>query len=463
VFDLKGLHTPEYKDVPIQSFDALIQSGRILADQHPSRFAEFVAVRREEDIAVVLLSSGTTGPPRGALLSQGGETSLARLTATTIGLAARDRGYSLLPLAHATARLFDAYAPLVVGSSIAFAEGHDTVARDMVELAPSVIVATPRLLERVKGEVELRMQRAGWLKRTVYRWATRKLAAATTARLAGQRTGSLQARLGDLLVGRFIRDKAGLGRLRYAGIGGAVVSGDLLQWFWAVGVPVRQQYGLTEAGGLISTQRGLEDAGTAGTSLSTDVEVRIDDGELFVRSPGLLVGTLDGGAELEDGWLHTGDLASLDEEGRVIPAGRRAEILVTAGGDEISAPEIESVLKASPYVASAMVVGAGRPAVAAVIELNWDAVADWARSAGVPVTTYAAFAENELVLGLIGRVVGEANTQLAATQNVTAFQILPRPLDEELTPTGKIKRAVVEARHAALIAAMYADPRAGSQ
>lgn len=461
VFDTEGLHTPEYEDAPIEAFDDLRARGRELHGQRPVLFSELLAARRPDEVAVVAFTSGTTAsPPRGVLLTQGGEVAMARIVAERIGLRVRDRSFSLLPLPHATARLFDAYAPLVAGSSVSFAESAETVATDIVEIAPTILVATPRLLERVQGEVELRLERASRFKRAVGRWSMRKMTEATEARLAGRKGAFLGGRLGRILVGRWIVDKAGLSKLRYGGIGGSFVAPELMTWFWALGLPMREQYGQVETGGIVATQRGPEDFGTAGPPLHAGVDLRIDDGEeLLVRSPGLLVGSVGEEASplVEDGWFRTGDLARIDERGRVVPIGRRAHVLVTASGDEVSPAEIESRLKVSPYVGSAMVVAAGRPFVSAVIELHEDAVADWARRQGIPVTTYASLVGNERVLELIGEQVRAANASLPAEEQVLAFRVLPQPLDDELTPTGKIKRAVVEENYAALIEAMYAE------
>ena len=177
-----------------------------------------------------------------------------------------------------------------------------------------------------------------------------------------------------------------------------------------------------------------------------------------MRGPGVAAGSLEGGPVVDaDGWLRTGDLARLDDEGRVIPIGRRAHVLTTTSGDEVSPAAIESALKASPYIRSAMVVAADRPFVAAVIELNEDAASDWARRRGVSVSTYAALAASEQVGELIDGEVRGANDRLPLEQRVLAFRILSEPLLDELTPTGKIRRAVVERRHADLIDDMYAE------
>jgi len=458
VFDIKGLHTPEYADAPIEPFDELVARGRALLDSRPARFGELLGARGPDDVATVALTSGTTGPVRGFLLGQGGEVALAQVVASSIDLTERDAGYSLLPLAHATARLFDAYAPLVAGSSLSFAESLETVPTDLVEAAPTVLVATPRLLERVRGDVELRMDHAGRFKRASYRWALGRLTAAADARVAGRRGATLGPWLGRRLVAGFVKRQAGLGRVRYAGIGGSFVAPDSLRWFWALGVPFREQYGQVETGGIVTTQRGERDFATAGPPVDPAVELRLEGEELLVRGPGLAVGTLDGSpVARDDGWFDTGDLATLDSEGRVVPIGRRAHVLTTASGHEISPAEIESTLKASPYVRSAMVVAADRPFVAAVVELNEDAVGDWARRRGISVSTYAALATNERVVQLLEEEVRTASDRLPTEHRVLAFRILSQPLRDELTPTGKIRRAVVERRYAELIDEMYAE------
>lgn len=455
VLDTKGLHTPEYADLPLETMDDLRVRGR----EHSGgseRYAELLAARRPGDVAAVAFTSGTTGPPRGALHSHESQLAMARVVAAHVGLRTRDRSFSLLPLAHAAARLFDVHAPLVAGSTVHFAETHDTMQSDLVEIEPTVLLGTPRLLERIKGDADLRIERTGWFKRSAYRAALRSMTRATRATLEGRRGPGLGAALGRALVGRFVVGQAGLASLRYGGITGSFVAPELLTWFWALGLPIREQYGQVETGGVVSTQRGTTDAGTAGAPLDPVIEVTVSDGELLVRSPGLLVGALgDDAPSLEDGWYRTGDLGRLDE-GRIVPIGRRAHVLRSAVGDEISPAEIESRLKASPYIASAMAVAADRPHVGAVIELQQESVAEWARRQGVPVTTYASLVASDAVVGLVGEAVAEANRALPEESRIRAFRLLPRPLERELTPTGKLRRSVVEAEHAELIEEMYA-------
>ena len=458
VFDVTGLHTPEYADAPLQDFDDFTARGGALAAERPARFGELLAARTADEVATVAFTSGTTGLGRGFLLSQAGEVALARLVAARIGLREQDQGYSLLPLAHATPRLFDAYAPLVIGSTLSFSESLETVPADLVEASPTILAATPRLLERVRGDVELRMGHAGRFKRLSYRWAMGRMLAATEGRSAGRRGGTVGSWLGRHLIAGAVKRQAGLADVRYAGIGGSFVAPESLRWFWALGVPVREQYGQVETGGVVTSQGGEGDLGTAGPPIDPAIEIRLDGAQLLVRGPGTAIGTLDGSAVTgDDGWFATGDQARIDDAGRVIPIGRQAHVLTTASGQVISPAEIESALKASPYIRSAVVVAADRPFVGALVELNDEAAGDWARQQGISVSTYVALAANEHVRELVADEVGVASDALPAEHRVLAFRILSQPLGDELTPTGKIRRGIVERRYADQIDEMYAE------
>jgi len=464
VFDMKGLHSPEYHDEPIVSFESFRAQGRTRHEQLPARHAELLAAVSPDDTSVASFTSGTTGLARGVLLSQRGEVATGRLVAARIGMTADDRSFSLLPLGHATARAFDVVAPLVAGSSTNFAESADTVAEDMAELSPTLLVGTPKVFERIRADVEIRAGRASRVKGTAYRFAMRRLAGALDARKAGG-SARFSRFLGHALVGRWVLAKAGLLQLRYAGVGGAAVAADLLDWFWKLGLPVHEVYGQVETGGIAFAQRGIEDAGTAGTPLGEEIEARVGpDGELLLRAPGLLVGRLDSseGAGLDGGWFATGDLVRLDDHGRLVVLDRRSHMLTTGAGETVSAAEVEIMLARSPYISTAVVIAEDRPFVTALIELHHETVAEWARQREIAVTTYAALAVDDDVRALIGEQVAVANGQLREVARVRAFAVIPRPLHDELTATGKIQRGLVLDRYAALIDELYASPVAAA-
>jgi long-chain acyl-CoA synthetase len=286
----------------------------------------------------------------------------------------------------------------------------------------------------------------------------RRLEAALDARRKGG-GGGFSGLLGRFLVGRWVLDKAGLLRMRYAGVGGGAVSEDLLEWFWRLGVPLHEQYGVVEAGGVAFVQRGLEDAGTAGVAVGTGIEARVSGGELQLRTPGLVVGRfgLDGEPGLVEGWYPTGDLASLDGAGRLTVHDRKVELLTTSNGDAVSATRVATALERSPYVSAAVAVAEGRPFVTALIELHHEAVAEWAKHHDKAVTTYAALAADEDVRALVGAAIEDANAALPEAARVRGFVVTARPLDDDLTATGTIPREALLARYAAAIEQLYAE------
>jgi long-chain acyl-CoA synthetase len=286
----------------------------------------------------------------------------------------------------------------------------------------------------------------------------RRLEVALDARRKGG-SGGLSARIGRLVVGRWVLEKAGLLRLRYAGVGGAAVSEDLLEWFWRLDVPLHEQYGAVEVGGVAFVQRGLEDAGTAGVATGPGIEARVSGGELQLRTPGLLVRRfgVEGDPGMIEGWYPTGDLASIDEAGRLTVHDRKVELLMTSSGDVVSATLVATALERSPYVSAAVAVAEGRPFVTTLIELHHEAVADWAKRHDKAVTTYAALAADEDVRALVGEAIEAANADLPEGARVRGFVVTSRPLDDDLTATGTIQRAALLARYAPAIEQLYVE------
>ncbi len=455
VFDMKGLHTPGYRDAGIVSFEDFRASGREVLAADGARHAALLARLSDTAPAVVSFTSGTTGAPRGILLSHFAQIAAGRALAERIDLKPDDRCFSLLPLGHASGRAFDVVAPLVAGASVNFPESPETIAHDMAEISPTVIFATPKVYERIRSIVEVRIARAAPFKRWVYGIAMARLEASLAARRAGG-GGGFSAFLGGALAGNSILKKAGLSSLRYAGVGGASVSSNVTAWFWQLGIPLYEHYGQVETGGILFAQRGLADSGTLGTAVAPGIEVRRgEEGELLVRSPALLSGVLgEATAPPADGWYATGDVAEFDADGRLLSVARRSEVLRLASGAEVSATAIGSALQQSPYIAAAVVVGEGRAAPAALIEIQQEAVADWAKDHEIAVTTYAALATNSLVRDLIAAEVAAANLSLAEGTRVDSFAITPRPLHDELTATGKVRRDLVLEHHADTVSAL---------
>ena len=436
-----------------------------LGAQRPDdEFERAVAQLDETDIAVIVYTSGTTGPPKGAMLTHFNLLAAASATARAFGVAAGDEVVSYLPLCHIAERLISVVNAIALGYTVNFPESPNTVPQDLVEIQPTFFLGVPRVWEKYLASVEIRMEDASALKRANYRfWMARgrKMAA---KRLRGGSSGGIGYFLGWLLLYRSIRRKLGLGRVREAVSGAAPIAPQVLEWFWSIGVPVREGYGQTE-GTALGTLNPRDDVriGTVGKPL-IGLEVRIaEDGEILLRSPAVFAGylknpeataeTVDG-----DGWLHTGDVGMLDRDGYLTITDRKKDIIITAGGKNISPAEIENKLKVSPYVKEAIVIGDRRKYLTALIGIELDTVGNWASKHGVPFTTYADLSSKPEVIALVQAAVDEVNTELAQVETIKRFELLPRELDQEegeLTATQKVKRAAIAKEFEAVIEGMY--------
>lgn len=461
-FDMKGV--TGYGDPMIEAYSAFTARGAALAATDPERFPAMIAVRDGEEVAVVGYTSGTTGKPKGAMLRHRNQVAMARALVNRAGIGPRDRILSHFPLCHPAVRVMDAYTSLVCGCSVNFPESVETVLDDMVELSPTMVLGTPRVFELMMAEIEIRAARADRFKRWVYERAWTLLTGRLERRLAGRRhpLDPVAGLAGHWLGGRQVLDHLGLRELRFASCGGASTSPELLKFFWSLGVPLFETYGQSETSGVAFAQRDYSDVGTAGVPLE-GVEARISpEGELLLRGPGIFAGYLGDAArtrEAFDGdWYHTGDVARLDEQGRLVMMDREKHVMRMADGRELSPSEIENKLKLSPYISDVMVIGPGRPFVTALIQIELQTVSDWALRQKLPFTTFRSLADNPKVVQLVEGEVAKANSLLPEDRRVHGFRLLPRQLDpddDEITPTRKIKREVVVRRFDDLIESMY--------
>jgi long-chain acyl-CoA synthetase len=468
-FDMKGVGA--YQHPLIESFDAFRDRGRRLHQEQPGLFDEILAERDPDDVALVGYTSGTTGKPKGALVRHRNQVSMARHMSAWAKLNEDDRDFSHFPLCHPAVRVVDAYCMMVTGGSINFPESPESFAIDIQEISPTLILGTPRFYERFKADIDIRMQRAFWLKRLVYRRATRALNGVLERRLArASRPWDPGLRfLAHWLCARWMLDQMGLLRLRYGSCGGASTAPELLKFFWALGVPVFETYGQTETSGFAFSQRDFHDIGTAGVPLPS-VEYRISlTGELELNSEGVFAGYLDDpektAAAFDGDWYRTGDIARVDDQGRLVVLDREKHVIQHRTAGQLSASEIENKLKLSPYISDAMVVGGDRPFLGALVEIEYTTVADWATHHNLPYTTYRSLTENPAVLELIEAQVRDANLYLPADRQVRGLRLFPRELDpdlDEVTPTRKIKRNTVSEHFAALIDDLYAAQAVGA-
>jgi long-chain acyl-CoA synthetase len=461
VIDTRGIRS--LQDPATMSLEELEVTGEQRLRGAPREWRDAVgALPGGRDVAIVVYTSGVAGPPQGVMLSHANLAAAASITTDFYGAQSDEEVLSYLPLCHVAERLVSVVGAVHAGYVVNFGEGGESFVNDLREVQPTFFLGVPRVWERLAASVQFRMRNASWLKRKNYEFWRRRGAKAAPARRRGQRKGAVSGALGWLLLHRSLRQKLGMSRVRIALSGAAPIAPEVLEYFWSLGIPVREVYGQTENTAL-ATATPADDVriGTVGPALP-GVEIRVaDDREVFVRSPGNFVGYLGDEAatraSYEGDWLKTGDLGELDGDGFLSITGRKKDILITAGGLNITPNHIENLLKVSPFIGEALVIGDRRPYLTALIDLAGETVAAWAAQQNLQFTTHADLAEKPEVRRLIEAAVAECNRQLADTEQIRAFDLIPVDLDETgaLTATQKVRRQKTAEQFSDLIERMY--------
>ena len=416
--------------------------------------------------ALMVYTSGTTGPPKGAMLSHANLLAAARSFNQVFEGRATDEALSYLPLCHIAERLGSTINALYAGYVVNFGEGGESFMADLREIQPTFFLGVPRVWEKMLAGIQIRMGDASRLKRANYGLWMRVGARLARKRMAGRLNplDRLLYGLGWLLLYRSIRQKLGLGRVRVAVSGAAPIAPQVLEFFWALGVGVREGYGQTENTALATyTPKDEVRIGKVGKPVP-GVELRIaDDGEILTRSPGVFRGYFKNDAATAetvdaDGWLHTGDVGELDADGFLTITDRKKDIIITAGGKNLSPSEIENKLKVSPYIREAIVIGDQRKYLTALIGIEFDTVGNWATRRHIAYTTYRDLTAKPEVVELVQHWVNEVNAELAQVEQIKRFALLPKELDPEegeLTATQKVKRRAIAEEFAELIDGLY--------
>jgi long-chain acyl-CoA synthetase len=464
VFDWKGLRDFEHRKVaPVEELYAL---GREYGEQHPTRVQRIVDDGKPEDIAVLVYTSGTTGLPKGAMLSQRYAMYQMTLSPEYFNMTDEDELLTYLPLCHIAERIFSGWLPVANGATINFAESTETVAQNLVELSPTYLFAVPRVWEKFYSRVTTAMSEATWVGKKAYevallvgyRRADKMLAAESPSRI-----DEAMFQLVDRLVFRNIKKLLGLDRTHGLLSGAAPVSQSLLRWYLALGLPCEEAYGQTETGIVTSTRPGEFSQGTVGKPFP-GCEVKIDDktGEILCRSIGQFSGYLnqpDKTAEtVVNGWVHTGDVGEIDEDGNVRITDRLKDIIITAGGKNITPSVIENELKFSPYISDAVVIGDKRKYLTCLIMIDQENVEHYAQTHAVPFTDYKSLCARREVISLIDDQVSKVNEGFSSVETIKKFRLIDVMLtaeDDELTPTMKLKRSFVNDKYRTLIDSMY--------
>lgn len=425
---------------------------------------------RPDDAVTLIYTSGTTGPPKGVVITHRSLLYQLAVVMDLLDIRAGNRGISYLPLAHIAERMTTHYVGIRAGGTISFVQDVAEVLPTLQEARPNVFMAVPRVWEKMHTRIMGRIHETeNERKRALALKAVEVGTAKVRAELAG-RTPSpkvrLQHALFDRLVFAKIREGLGLDELRYAVSGAAPISAELLTFFNAIGVEILEVYGMTESTAVITANRpGEVRIGTVGTPLP-GIEVHIaEDGELLARGPIITDGYLhrpEATAEAidSDGWLHTGDLATMDGQGYTRIVGRKKELIITAGGKNLSPNNIEeSIKQRSPLIAQLCAVGDERPFVSALVVLDAEALPSWAQEHGLEIASVAEAAEHPEVRAEVQRAIDTGNTDLARVEQVRAWEIVPSEWtaeSEELTPSLKLKRTVIHDKYAEVIDGLYA-------
>jgi long-chain acyl-CoA synthetase len=466
VFDMEGLHG--FRDAQVMPFEALRELGSRYDRDHPDAYDTMVEIAQPHDLAILVYTSGTTGPPKGAMLSH--RNILFQLGYSDFLAAPRagDQQLSFLPLSHVAERTFTVFYPLSSGATVNFAESIDTVPDNIREVAPAVFFAVPRIWEKFYSAVALRMREATLPGKLAYGWAMAVGTRVAERRIAGRPpslTQRLLYRLADFLVLDNVRRSLGLHHTRGAATGAAPIAPELIKWFRAVGVDLREVYGQTENSGLATAMPVQRiKLGTVGVA-RPDTEVRISpEGEILLRGPHVFLGYYRNpektGQTVVDGWLHTGDVGVLDEDGFLTITDRMKDIIITAGGKNITPSAIENQLKFSPFISDAVVIGDRRKYLSCLVMIDHETVAQFAQERNVPFTNFASLCRAKEVQDLIWAEIEQVNRQLARVETIKRFCLIEQiltPEDEELTPTMKLKRSFVNRKYKDVIEGMYRD------
>jgi len=464
--DPKGL--AHYKDPLLMSLRELEQLGESSAREEPRLFDEAVAAGRAEDVALICYTSGTTGFPKGAMLTHANLVAAAEAIGEVERFRPGDQVMAYLPPAWIGDVIFSLSGALVLGLTVNCPESPATVQEGVREIGPQILFSPPRIWENLVSTVQVKIEDSTPLKRWLYRRLMPLGVEAVRREMEGEPV-PLPLRLATWLARAFVfgalRDQLGLRRVRCAYTGGAAVGPEVYLFFRAMGVNLKQVYGLTETTGAACLHRN-EDVrlGTVGRPYP-GTEIKIDEsGEILFRGPLVFAGYYknpEATAEIfRDGWLQSGDAGFYDNNDQLVVIDRAKDVTSLLDGTKFAPQYIENKLKFSPYIKEAMAVGQDRPYVAAMINIDMENVGKWAERRQIGYTTYTDLAQKPQVYDLIGREVERVNRDLPESTRIRKYLLLHKELDpddEEVTRTRKIRRKFVAQKYAPIIEALFSD------
>ena len=466
VFDAEGLR--DFKDPQVIDLVALRELGRIHANAHPHQLDQRAAACKAEDLAILVYTSGTTGKPKGAMHSHGGLVYSVRGYNQVLVQGPGDERMCFLPLCHIAERVGGEYSALYTGAVLNFVENPETVPENVREISPTVFTAVPRVWEKFYSAVAISLRESGKVQQAAYAWGIGVGARIAERVLAGAPVSNwlkVQFTLARWLVLNNVRKLIGIHRARFCVTGAAPISPDLVKWYLALGVPMLEVWGMTESCGAATyTPADHIKPGMIGPACPYN-EVRLAPGtnEILVRGRNVFMGYLNQPEKTAetidaDGWLHTGDVGTVDAEGFFRITDRMKDIIITAGGKNVTPSEFENDLKFSPYITDAVVVGDKRAYLTVIVMIDQENVEKFAQDCDIPFSNYTSLTRAKEVQELIWGEIERVNKKFARVEQIKKFFLLETLLtaeDDELTPTMKLKRKFVEQKYADRIEAMY--------
>jgi long-chain acyl-CoA synthetase len=467
--DPTGMMRNYQEDPWLMSFRELLEAGETLAHKEPDLYAKELSLGRHDDCAVMIQTSGTTGMPKLAMLSHRNFIEMAAQWIEAINIEVGENWISMSPPAWIVDQMWGAGVSLLGGMTMNFAETPETITEDFREIGPSTIITASRFWEDLASKIRVKMSDAGWIKRKLFSFAEtigRKIVDRQTKDRAVPFYLKGAHSLATVMIYRPLLDRVGCINFRSAYTGGHPISPDVIRFFRAIGLNLKQCYGLTEAGGIFQVQPDNEvKLETVGKPLpATRVKIA-EDQEVLVESRANFLGYYNDYQATEavfsdDGWLKTGDAGYIDKDEHLLIIGRKEDIIRNKTGEAFSPDFIETRLKFSPYIKEAVIFGEGRPYISAIINIDFGNVGNWAEEHMIPYTTYLDLSQQPQVEDLILREVIEINKQLPDVMKLRKIILLYKLLDaddEELTRTGKVRRRFVYGLYIQLIEAMYGE------
>ena len=464
IFDMEGLRLLD--DDMCISLEDLMRLGDEHEQAHPGAWDHALRRAEPEDLMVLTYTSGTTGPPKGAMISQRNMMFMMVSLQKVFNVYPEDQQLGFLPLAHVAGRMFYTFAVIEAVSVVNLIEDPETMLQDAMEVAPTIHFAVPRVWEKQYSTVTIKLKEGTRLGRLAYQVALNIGEKASKFERDGEKLPlglRVQRFLADQLVFKNIRRLLGINEARWLSTAAAPIAPEIIDWYWAMGKPMYECYGQTECTGIITANYpGHNRIGSVGKP-APDCEGELsEEGEILMRSPGVIQGYWNKPEKTAEtfrqGWLHSGDVGRIDDDGYVYIVDRLKDIIITAGGKNITPSEIENQLKFSPYVSDAVVVGDRKPFLTCLVKIDQENVTKFAQDNDVPFTNYTSLCHTQAVQDLISNEIDQVNSKFARVETIKKFRLIDQlldPEDDELTPTMKLKRKVVHEKYANLISEMY--------